>query len=95
MKRKNKKRRVNYSKTPKTSECTCLKCHARFQSSEEADIAGDGWCATCLETKQAIAKKIDAKFANRPPEKRLQRLDELPTIRGINGMNYINARDLF
>ena len=70
---------------------TCYKCKGKYESSDPSDIAGDGFCAQCLEQKKAIAAEIDAKFANRPPQPRRPSFDELPRIPGTN---YVNAREI-
>lgn len=61
----------------------CFKCKEDYKSENKDDTDNEGYCSPCKTEKEAIAKEVDAKFANRPkePEKKLG-IDALPKIKG-------------
>lgn len=69
-------------------KAVCYKCKANYDSADESDLAGDGFCPSCLEQKKAIAAQVDAKFAGRVYARK-PTLDELPKMPGTN---FINAK---
>jgi len=68
--------------------CVCMKCAQKYESENEQDTFGDGYCKTCIVEVKAIAAAIDEKFKNRPPKKRPPRFDELPIMPGTNYIDY-------
>ena len=46
------------------NEHNCIKCQKKYTSSDQDAY----YCSSCEVEKKAIAKEIDAKFANRPKE---------------------------
>ena len=48
----------------------CIRCHTSFNSNDEADFDGVGFCPTCKEGNKEIAKRVDAvmaiRMANKP-----------------------------
>ena len=71
------------------STCKCFKCKASYESNDSSDIAGDGYCPSCLGVKKSVVAELDAKFSNRPPKPKPLRYDDLPKVRG-----FVNAKHL-
>lgn len=76
-------------------EAVCYKCKAKYKSSDQSDIEGDGFCSECLKEKKRIADEVDAKFANRPlrPTRTGPTIDNLPTFEA-GGRRFIRASDI-
>lgn len=56
----------------------CFRCKVQFQTENEEAIYGDEYCPPCNESKIRIAKEIDAKLGNRPPQPKPIGIDDLP-----------------
>ena len=68
----------------------CIKCKTSYQDNDPDDY----YCSPCVTEKNAIAKEIDAKFANRPkePEKKTG-IDAYPKIKAsVPGGFMIDSR---
>lgn len=61
----------------------CVRCKMEYEDEE------DYYCSSCLAAKNELAKELDEKMKNRPPQPQRPTLDELPLIPGTT---FIDSR---